>query len=185
MIDKLIAGLPDRTLLELRQQWINAARKPPNDREVARFRKALLSEWGKRTRRASKPQDYFTWPDTRPIGDGGGDGINYNQQGILKFMGYQVGASNGESAATRRHILDAVFAGDLPPVNGRAYMEGWAGPGSAKRLQRLATEIARFARNARSKGSANMDVAISDWEEDLDYLRERYYVGKFGFGWPH
>ncbi len=29
-----------------------------------------------------------------------------------------------------------------------------------------------------------MQVAISDWEKDLDFLFEEYYVGEFMFGWP-
>ena len=52
------------------------------------------------------------------------------------------------------------------------------------RLRRLANEIARFARNAKRKRSANMESAIADWEDDLHYLYRQYYVGKFGFGWP-
>jgi hypothetical protein len=184
MIQKLIAGLPNRTLTELQQQWMNAARYPGEEPHIVQFRKAVLSEWGKRARRASKPEDYFTWPSTNPKGEGGGDGISRNAQGLLKYMGYQVGMSNGESSPTRRNILDAVFAGELPPVIGPDYMRRWAKPGTPERLHRLANELATFARNAKSKGSANLEVAISDWEEDLDYLHDAYYVRKFHFGWP-
>jgi hypothetical protein len=29
-----------------------------------------------------------------------------------------------------------------------------------------------------------MSVAIGEYEQDLEFLFETYYVGRFGFGWP-
>lgn len=100
---------------------------------------------------------------------------------MLKYLGYQVGATDGLQESARRHILDAVFSSVLPPVNGPDYVGDWGPAGSPARLRRLAEEIARFARNAKNKRSANMDVAIADWEDDLRYLRDRYYRGHFNF----
>lgn len=185
-IDRLIDGLPDRTLAELRQQWINTVRlDPKSSPHVARFHKALLNEWARRARRARHQDDYFKWPSTS---GGNGDGTlhfdAWNEEGILRYLGYRVGSTQGEAAATRRRILDAAFSGELPPVNGFTYLQSWGPPVSAMRLKRLANEIARFVRHAKSKRSADMSSAIDDWEDDLDYLYMTYYVRNFGFSWP-
>lgn len=183
-IDRLISDLSKRTMLELRQQWLNAIRRGEEPLAV-RFRRAMLSEWARRTRHADTPADYFRWPSTRGgNGTGDGDFDHWHEQGVLKYLGYQVGITNGLSTASRRHILDAVFDSSLPPVNGANYIHDWAQPASAARLRRLAEEIARFVRNAQNKRSANMSSAIADWEEDLRYLHARYYVGRFNFAWP-
>jgi hypothetical protein len=29
-----------------------------------------------------------------------------------------------------------------------------------------------------------MDHAIAEWEEDLKYLKDTYYTGRFRFDWP-
>lgn len=171
-------------MLELRQQWLNAIEKGDNP-EAVRFRQALLAEWHRRTRHAASPADWFKWPSTRG-GDGtaGTDFNAWNEQGMLKYLGYQVGMTEGRSRAARRHILDAAFSSGLPPVNDADYVRSWGHAGTAARLRRLAEEIARFLRNAKSKRSANMGVAISDWEEDMRYLHQRYYKGRFYFAWP-
>ncbi|MCG2842381.1 hypothetical protein L6Q21_15490 [Sandaracinobacter sp. RS1-74] len=183
-IDNLIDGLPNRTMSELRQQWLNAVRHPNNNPQIIRFRKALLDEWAKRARYAKTPADYFRWPSTKAGSGAGSSSIDYREQGLLKFMGYQVGAVDGESSHTRQQILDAVFTSDLPPVNDINYMKAWGDSRSPQRLKRLAEELARFSRNAKSKRSANMDIAVADWEEDLTYLYENYYKRRFNFSWP-
>lgn len=184
VVDRAIGGLSHRSMLELRQQWLNAINRS-DDPQSRRFREAVLAEWKRRARYARTPADYFVWPTSGTgHGDGSGTFENWNQQGMLKYLGYQVGATDGLKEAARRHILDAVFSNDLPPVNGPDYLSDWGPAGSPPRLRRLAEEIARFARNAKNKRSANMAVAISDWEDDLRYLRDRYYRGRFNFGWP-
>ena len=35
-----------------------------------------------------------------------------------------------------------------------------------------------------SEVSADMADAITDWEDDLRYLYDTYYVGHFNFAWP-
>lgn len=184
VVDRAIEGLPHRSMLELRQQWLNAINRG-DDPQSRRFREAVLAEWQRRARHARTPKDYFVWP-TSGTGNGDGSGTfdNWNQQGMLKYLGYQVGATDGLKESARRHILDAVFSNALPPVNGPDYLSDWGPAASPSRLRRLAEEIARFARNAKNKRSANMDVAVSDWEDDLQYLRDRYYRGRFNFGWP-
>lgn len=185
-IARLISGLPKRTLAELQRQWLNAVRRDDASLPaLCRFREALLEEWGRRAHQARTREDYFHWPSTH---GGNGDGTlqfdAWNQEGMLRYLGYRVGSAQGESPSTRRRILDAIFSGPLPPVNDPEYMRSWGAPSTAGRLKRLANEIARFARHAKSKRSADMSSAIDDWEEDLSYLYREYYVRRFGFGWP-
>ena len=63
-------------------------------------------------------------------------------------------------------------------------MNEWGMPYSPKRLQKMANSIASFARNAKRRHDTKMDNAISEWETDLRFLYEKFYVGRFGFGWP-
>jgi hypothetical protein len=57
-------------------------------------------------------------------------------------------------------------------------------PSTARRLQKLANTLASLARNAKRRRTASLDRAIHEWEQDLGFLYEKYYVGLFGFGWP-
>ena len=173
-------------MIQLRQQWLNLQRMIAKDlrlKGLKHFEAALTAEWEKRHHLAVTDPDYFEWPSTEAgRGDGSMPFENWHSEGMLAFLGYRVGTTQGVSDQIRRQILDATFALVLPPVNNREYLREWAGPGSAARLQRLANEIARFARNAKRKRSANMESAIADWEDDLLYLYRRYYVGELGSG---
>jgi hypothetical protein len=102
--------------------------------------------------------------------------------GMLKEMRYSVGR-HGVSTEVRQKMLSEIFLRTLPPVFPKPYMDQWAQNGSARRLHKIADCLAAFARNA-SRLPGNYDEAISDWQEDLQYLYENHYVGKFGFGWP-
>lgn len=57
-IDRVIETLPHRTMLELRQQWLNAIERG-DDPQSKRFRDAVLAEWQRRARHAQTPADYF------------------------------------------------------------------------------------------------------------------------------
>lgn len=188
-VASLTSGLPDRTMSELQQQWLNLLtymEKQPEHRHVwNQFHDALIAEWGRRHHFAHSDPDHFVWPSTA-VGPGDksqGFG-NWHSEGILAYLGYRVGATNGATDFARRRILDAVFACVLPPINDPNYIRDWGKAGSAARLKRLANEIARFAQNGKRKRSADMSSAVADWEADLLYLYREYYVGKFGFGWP-
>jgi hypothetical protein len=64
-----------------------------------------------------------------------------------------------------------------------AYMREWGGPRSGERLLKMANSIAAFCRNEKRK-SCPSEEAVSDWEDDLDWLRRTYYRGRFRFHWP-
>ncbi|MCV0394349.1 MAG: hypothetical protein K5872_13460 [Rhizobiaceae bacterium] len=147
--------------------------------------KALHKEWERRRRRPPSPDEYFRWPDTNAeIGSGSLSTGGWLKEGLLRFMGYQVGSTNGVATPVRRRMLEGIFEGGLPPVFEPAYLEKWGGPESPMRLQQMAETIAAFVRNAKRRLHPNYMTAIRDWESDLTFLYEQYYVDRFHFAWP-
>jgi len=133
----------------------------------------------------AKEGEYFTWPDTAAVpGEGAIDGVtDWPSRGILRFLGYSTGVS-APSASERRAILDDAFLKPLPNVNSAEYMKSFGSPGSAVRLKRLAQSIASFTKNAKKKSQPSLGTAIEQWEGDLEYLRTKFYVGRYDFPWP-
>ncbi|MGE5563622.1 MAG: hypothetical protein ACM3ZV_10005 [Bacillota bacterium] len=175
---------------ELQHQWLNTVRMidrlgPEKAGPQIAFRNALTAEWGKRAKEAARNPGQFAWPSTKAApGAGNLKSGDWHVIGMLSYLGYRVGAAQGEKPGVRHQILDTCFSCDLPPINGPAYLAEWGAPATASRLKKLAHELASFIRNAKRKRSANLSVAIDDWEEDLSYLYETYYVRRFGFSWP-
>lgn len=130
-------------------------------------------------------EGYFIWPNTKIYAShlGLSDQKFWQEKGVLTLYGYRVGKTHGEPQNVRRQILDEVFKANIPPILERFYIREWDAPNSALRLKKMANTLAELTKNARRK-TTNMDTAIEHWEEDLRYLYNKYYVGKFGFGWP-
>lgn len=189
-IRKQIEELPAKSMDHLQQQWLKAVRaidRLPADRAAGHLalRAAILAEWSARAHSAAKDPQRFAWPSTAATGGNGSlQTENWHEIGMLSYLGYRVGATQGEPNGVRRQILDMCFASDLPPINGLPYWQQWGAPGSSLRLRKLAYEIASFARNAKRKRSANLAVAVAQWEADLSYLYQQYYVRRFRFAWP-
>lgn len=170
--------------------WKNAVRlyasQIGHEREMGRQAIATIEkEWARRKLLPLNPDDFFSWPST--VAPGGSKDITFGDsppEGLLAYLEYHVGQTRGESAPVRKIILERVFMGVLPPVFSDQYLAQWSSPGSASRLHKLAESIAAFCRNAKRRDPAKLADAIKSWEEDLKYLYEQYYVGKFGFGWP-
>lgn len=192
-IASLTPTLPDRKVSDLRGIWLNAVRliakaDPDDVLLLERFIERIEAEWEKRGASAGLSDDeYFQWPNTetysgrRVITVGERDDTT---SGMLAYLEYHVGREKGEPPGVRHAILDRVFSGSLPPVFDRDYLAQWGSPGSAQRLQKLAETLAARARSFKRRRNTSLDDAIRDWEADLDFLHEKYYVGKFGFAWP-
>ena len=103
---------------------------------------------------------------------------------MLDFLGYHVGKTHPTPRDMRRCILEYVFECHLPPLNDPAYFLEWGKPRTAQRLNKLANTLAALTRNAKRRDEASYTVAVDDWEDDLNLLHNRYYVGFFQFGWP-
>lgn len=134
-----------------------------------------LSDWG------------FDWPHTTIVPGFGpaeedGDPLTWPQIGLLKHLKYTVG-EKGLNPSERKTILKFVFNSQLPNVCSREYMIKWGKPGTGGRLKQLAVELASFAKYAKRREEPPQ-AAIDDWEDDLSWLKDKYYHGRFTFKWP-
>ena len=130
-------------------------------------------------------KEFFLWPTTAILPSSqalSGEQFWY-QRGLLSFMGYHVGC-NGASAAQRRDVLDFVYNEEVPQVQNAEYMRQWGQPKTGARLEKMAGCLASFTRNARRRMSADMEIAVTDWEADLEFLKSKYYEGRYDFRWP-
>jgi len=94
-------------------------------------------------------------------------------EGMLSFMGYQVGMTSELTPTERREILWYVFKGKLPFVLSKTYTEEWGSPGSASRLAKMKITISTCIENARRRRT-DMSVAIAEWHADLEYITRHF-----------
>ena len=127
---------------------------------------------------------YFKWPTTDALmGDGMLDTSGWYELGLFRHVGYHVG-NDGEHLDVRHYLLDCIFHNKLPSVNSDKYMNEFASPQSPQRLRKMANVLASSAIKLKGKTNADCSQAIEDYESDLDYLYDKYYVEVFNFGWP-
>ena len=165
------------TLVEIhRELTFRNRKKPQRLRAVIEAQLIAISE------------ESFPWPTTAIVPQKGAFSRSHwdYQQGMLSFLGYSVG-HNGLAWNQRRSILDYTFHEQLPVVQSIEYTRQWSIPKSGLRLRKLASCIASLCRSGTRRdeaGYADMSCACAEWTEDLEYLRTKYYVGKFDFSWP-
>lgn len=131
--------------------------------------------------------DYFEWPSTLVISGGNSSlsQVAWHKDGILSYFGYHVGNTISLEDSERRQILDHVFRAHLLFDIPEFVKVEWGPAETASRLKKMANTIASLTRNA--KGRKNLSayrLAIAEWESDLAYLRQEYYVSRFKFDWP-
>ena len=125
----------------------------------------------------------FSWPTTAILTSNHSlTEINWPKIGILQAVGYRVG-DKGLFKNERQKILNEVYKNQLPLVESQSYMDEWGFPKSSQRLYKIAYTIAALVRNAKRKTKADMRCAISEWESDLSWLRDKYYVDMM-WDWP-
>ncbi|WP_430448817.1 hypothetical protein [Rhodophyticola sp.] len=144
---------------------------------------AVEKEWKRRIRELPE-NEAFKWPSTDVGGGAGGGDFERQEISYLKILGYTVGKTDGLPASSRRLILDRCFTGQLPPYQSVAELRKWGEPKSSGRLKKMAYHIASLAKNFKKMPSRGYDDAIADWEDDLKYLHDTYYVQYFHFSWP-
>lgn len=186
----IAAKLPLMVLSDTVGVWRNAigALKDPKRKHLRADARELLAaidaEWTRRGAGPDQPEDWFRWPDAEAgVGDGSLAG-GWQDEGVLAYLGYHVGKSSDLSSPLRKAILGRAFAGEIPPAFPRGYLAEWGAPSTAGRLRKIAESIASFTRNAKRRRDDRFDLAISDWEHDLTFLHDEYYVGRFRFDWP-
>lgn len=91
--------------------------------------------------------------------------------GMFAAMGYRVGKIRGQPAEYRHYLLNFIVEGTLPPLNGEDYMRKWSEPLSVPRLKTMVDSLTHFGRNAQSRTQQDLRLAISQWHDDLEYLR--------------
>ncbi len=134
--------------------------------------------------RSSPQQDSFKWPSTE-ADMGSGKGLSKSilqERGLLSEMGYRVG-TNGLPKSQRLEILRNIYLNELKVELQKNYMGEWGRPESAQRLKKLAETLAALTRNAKRRHDKPM-AAIHEWEEDLAYLKKKFYDGFYDFAWP-
>lgn len=180
-----IPTLPPERLIVL---WSNAVKvlatpsKAAEHERATKVIEAVETAWDALDK--TKDEE-FAWPTTEARASSGTSTVpELRSEGMLSYLEYRVGKTAGLPAVVRHSILARVFEGKLPRVFDAEYMRGWGSPGSAQRLRKMAESLAAFARNAKRSDEDRLDEAIRQWEQDLEFLHDRYYVGRFGFGWP-
>lgn len=109
-----------------------------------------------------------------------------DDEGILAMMGYRVGKHNGVPEKMRRAILERVVFGPLPPIANLALLQEWGDDNSEKRLMRIASRICFFVVKNASFNNENYEQALTEWRNDMDWLKETYYVPRqCSFKWPN
>lgn len=110
--------------------------------------------------------------------------VDWPEIGLLGYLGYKVG-EKGESEENRHDIIDFVFEShNLPIVNDENYMDRWGEARSEKRLKMLVHSLSGFIRLKENHPDDN-SAAISDWEDDLNYIKEEIYdTNDSTFPWP-
>lgn len=142
-------------------------------------------EWERRARLKPGDPEYFDWPSTTALkGTGDFGNTDWEEVGMLGYLGYHVGRTSDLTALQRTLLLSRILDMKLPPLNSVEYMKQWNLPQSSARLKKMAETIASFTRNAKRRRHDRLAMAIREWEDDLSCLREKFYVGRFSFGWP-
>ncbi len=101
---------------------------------------------------------------------------DWREAGILSLSGYRVGRTRGLRQDQRRRILNwLVLKDDLRDVEDREYAAEWGAPRTSERLKKIVDSIATFARD-RKDDPRDYSMAIEHWEDDLEYLRETFYL---------
>lgn len=113
--------------------------------------------------------------------------------GVLKALGYTVGKTKGLEVSARREILAKVFSTNLNNIlpkeyvrdckkNYPDYLSEWGKPRSMERLIKLRDFLRTGAQQQERR--ENFEAA-TDYRGDLNWVRKKFYTGRFKFDWLH
>ena len=116
-------------------------------------------------------------------------GIIFNDYTALYLCGYRVGKTEGLSKNERRDLLTFFMDRPLHPQILEIFGDEYDEPKTLGRLLKIANIIASSCKlRKRRRDAKNYAVAIADWEDDLNFLEERFFVpmkqGKPHLPWP-
>ena len=155
---KVINNIPKMDDRALTRLFINAQKlltKNPSNADALTVLSAIQIEWDDRLKKFLAGKYKASTPE----------------QGLLSVVGYKVG-NEGERKPVRHTILDYILTSDLPPVASPAYMAEWGHKNTPERYRKLHRVIRVLASSGKTLG--NMDKAVIEWEEDLDYLELKW-----------
>lgn len=119
----------------------------------------------------------WEWPVVRTdLGKTKVDG-RFKERSALKIFGYTVGKVAGWPEMKRRKFLSDFIECQLPNIVFDFFGDEYGEPFSSQRLRRVATVLASNASLRLRSDPVKFAYAISDWKDDLDFLRKKYYVG--------
>ncbi|MCX5650089.1 MAG: hypothetical protein NTU45_01660 [Planctomycetota bacterium] len=97
---------------------------------------------------------------------------DWNQESVLKLLGYAVGAS-GETKERRRRSLEAclVLEDQLLPDDQSDF---WGGRGTRRRLRAMKRMLGLFISLAEARTQGSWAEARADWKDDLRWLEQRW-----------
>lgn len=172
--------------LEKRRQRSGSHRSAEYIPRLEAWLERVSNHWKLMRQECLANPEFFEWPSTKAwIGSGNFDTSGFSKDGALRLFGYSVSAEFDLSDRDRREILDLVFNVSVPPVTEWYQVAEWGEPGTVQRLKKMANCLASFARNGSRRRDHRMTQPVLKWCRDLEYLKIKYYDGKFGFGWPN
>lgn len=192
VLQRQSARLPTLSDGELITIWVRFSRyaaltqpaeRPGRDRL---FLDALAVEWDRRAITPDHERGLFQWPSTLVAELTGMTALDgaWPASGMLDAFGYHVGKTRGLPTNEREQFLQFISEEWLPLVYDRPYTVSWGEFRSPRRLQKMAETLTSLTRNAKRKTAHDYSKAIADWEADLRYLHDAYYISHFHFVWP-
>jgi len=151
------------------------------------FQILINNEWVRRYKGKLDKNGHFKWPKTNVSIEVKLSKLRLDKspaKGVLSMYGYHVGKQKGVESLERKLILMSVFSAIIPPFFSEEYLRDWGSCETPQRLRKIAYTLAAEIKGAKRKKIHDMEVAIAEWQEDLDYLYEHLYVGRFKFSWP-
>jgi hypothetical protein len=146
-----------------------------------------VANWASGHRREHPVGRKPTWPwpltDVNP-GVRNGPISFAHDKSALGRCGYKVGFTDGMKADARAQFLQYFFEHELPDEVIAVHGSEYGAPRSAQRLQKMANVIAANCRIRKKDNPHRYRFAIADWEDDLAYLKVRYYDDQLCFQWP-
>lgn len=128
----------------------------------------------------------WDWPEINPAPGSGPFTCDFKRVSALKLFGYSVGIS-GWSEDERHRFLSDFMEKELPPSVEKYFGEEYGQPMSTDRLRKVAKVIAGNCGLRMRSDPERYETAIREWQDDLKFLKEKYYQGK-GLKfvpWPH
>jgi hypothetical protein len=127
----------------------------------------------------------FNWPELNiPFSATSFDQDGFSAIGVLSVFEYHVGNS-GERASLRRAALSNACTEAMPAHVSRELRDYCGSPGSLRRLQIVASAIARQFHLTAGRVD-NVSAALQHWESDFAWLKRTFYDTRSDvqFDWP-